>query len=76
MKSHNILYLRGDKHIDDKRYQELLLEEGLEIPDEDLYTPRVNLHYIKQNKERNIPFLKRKLAQNGLKWEGIDEQEL
>ena len=66
MKNHNIQYLRGNRHIDDKRYQELMAEEGVEIPDEDLYTPRVNQAFIKEEPEWRAGYVLKKLAENGL----------
>lgn len=65
-KSHNWLYLRGDRHIDDKRYQELCAEQGIEIPDEHLWTPEINKTYIDQDPEKNGAYIRKKLAAHGL----------
>ena len=66
MQNFNWLYLRGDKHIDDRRYQEMCAEEGVVIPDSALYTPAVNDSYIEMNPEKNRPYVNKKLAEHGL----------
>ena len=66
MKNYNIQYLKGNRHIDDKRYQELMAEEGVEIPDEYLNTPEINKSFIDEDPEWRTTFVRRKLAENGL----------
>ena len=72
-RNHNIQYLRGNRHIDDKRYQELMAEDMIIIPDEDLYTPRVNLEFIKEDPGFRSAYVRKKLSENGLLEEEVYE---
>lgn len=65
MKNYNIQYLRGNRHIDDKRYQEMMAVHGVFIPDEALNTPAVLEEYLKENPDKT-DYIQRKLAENGL----------
>ena len=65
--NYNLFYLQGQKHVTDKHYQQLIQETyGHDIPEEDLYTTRVNNYYVSLNPEENRTYLMKKLAENGL----------
>lgn len=72
-KSHNIAYLKGATNIDDERYRELMAEDGIEIPEEDLWSPRVNASYIAEDPEFRAPYVQKKLAAAGLMEETTHE---
>ena len=72
--NYNILFLAGQHHVTDEIYQRIIKEDyDVEIPDEFLYTHRVNEYYVSLNPEDNIPYLNKKLAENGLYEEDTNE---
>ena len=64
--NYNWLSLRGDRHITDERYQELMAEEGVFILDEYLHTPEINESYLAIDPEKNQAYLNKLYAANGL----------
>lgn len=56
-KSHNLRALRGDTTYDDFQFQQDMKEDGINIPDNLLYTPEMNQYVASEYKAYNIKAL-------------------
>lgn len=64
---HNFLFLQGDPTWTDEAFREMVHEQkGVWIPDEDMYTARINDVYVNDNPEKNRPYINKLLAKHGL----------